>query len=60
MLMISFSTPIFLLGSLFIGLLSQFALATPTLVTKDVYVPPITYPTANAVWSVGEVQTVTW
>ena len=46
--------------TLFIGLFSQLALALPTLVPKDVYVPPVTYPTNGTVWTVGEVQTVTW
>ena len=28
--------------------------------TSDVFVPPITYPTAGTVWNVGENLNVTW
>ncbi|KAF9528963.1 hypothetical protein CPB83DRAFT_853512 [Crepidotus variabilis] len=27
---------------------------------QDVYVPHITYPTANVVWTSGQTQTITW
>ncbi|KAJ7095725.1 hypothetical protein B0H15DRAFT_964404 [Mycena belliarum] len=45
----------------FIGLFSLFSsiLAAP-LDTRTVYAPPITNPTADSVWKVGEVETVTW
>jgi len=35
--------------------------ATPVhLESRDVFVPPITYPTAATVWNVGEKYNVTW
>ena len=27
---------------------------------QDVFVPPVTYPTAGTVWTLGETQNVTW
>ncbi|KAJ7505130.1 hypothetical protein B0H11DRAFT_2186623 [Mycena galericulata] len=37
----------------------SFILAAP-LDTRTVYAPPITNPTSSSVWTVGEVETVTW
>ncbi|KZP33417.1 hypothetical protein FIBSPDRAFT_847329 [Athelia psychrophila] len=45
------------------ALLSFFALAlgSPiTLQSRDVYVPPVTYPHAGTVWVVGQHHNVTW
>ena len=28
--------------------------------TSDVFVPPVTYPTAGTVWNVGQTLNVTW
>ncbi|KAK0202495.1 hypothetical protein DFS33DRAFT_1340573 [Desarmillaria ectypa] len=36
------------------------AFATPILIPRDVYVPPITSPDASTVWTVNTTQTVTW
>lgn len=42
-------------------LLGSFVVeAAPVAEKRDVYVPPITYPTAGVVWNSGEEQTVTW
>ncbi|KAF9528984.1 hypothetical protein CPB83DRAFT_293202 [Crepidotus variabilis] len=32
----------------------------PNLEARDVYAPPITYPTAGVTWTSGETHTVTW
>lgn len=55
-----FTTTYTLLFTLFLGIFSQLTLALPTLVKKDVYVPPVTYPVNGTVWTAGEIQTVTW
>ncbi|KAK0466909.1 uncharacterized protein EV420DRAFT_1506060, partial [Desarmillaria tabescens] len=33
---------------------------SPILISRDVYVPPITSPDASTVWTVNTTQTVTW
>ncbi|KAG7445081.1 uncharacterized protein BT62DRAFT_995051 [Guyanagaster necrorhizus] len=35
-------------------------LSTPIHISRDVYVPPVTYPVAGTVWTVNTTQTVTW
>ncbi|THU87093.1 hypothetical protein K435DRAFT_762862 [Dendrothele bispora CBS 962.96] len=56
----------FTLFTNFIGLLLALfsvtvnALPIGELHMRDVFVPPVTSPTADAVWAVGSVQTVTW
>ncbi|KAF8184397.1 hypothetical protein BJ912DRAFT_526166 [Pholiota molesta] len=35
-------------------------LAHPTLETRDVFTPPVTYPHAGTVWKVGNHHNVTW
>lgn len=55
-----FTTACTLLFTLFLGIFSQLTLALPTLVKKDVYVPPVTYPVNGTVWTAGEIHTVTW
>ena len=49
--------------ALFVALFALFSFvdALPmTLVSRDVYVPPITAPKAGDVWPIGSTQTVTW
>ncbi|PCH40174.1 hypothetical protein WOLCODRAFT_136705 [Wolfiporia cocos MD-104 SS10] len=48
--------------TIFFALLSLFALvgALPVNLVRDVYVPPITYPTAGVVWVPGQSYNVTW
>ncbi|PPQ64359.1 hypothetical protein CVT24_008428 [Panaeolus cyanescens] len=36
------------------------ALPAADLEVRDVFVPPITSPTAGAIWTLGQTQTVTW
>ncbi|KAI0335382.1 hypothetical protein GY45DRAFT_1333789 [Cubamyces sp. BRFM 1775] len=49
-----------------LSLILTFFAITPTLakplylLDRDSVSPPITYPTAGAVWKVGETQTITW
>ncbi|KAF9071207.1 hypothetical protein BDP27DRAFT_535018 [Rhodocollybia butyracea] len=38
----------------------SFVQAIPTLLSRDVFDPPITSPTASTVWQVGQTVTVTW
>ncbi|KAJ3994618.1 hypothetical protein F5050DRAFT_1575286 [Lentinula boryana] len=38
----------------------SLARALPTLLSRDVYDPPITSPAASTVWEVGQTVTVTW
>jgi hypothetical protein len=46
---------------LFFTILFTVSSATPvSLERRDVYVPPITYPTASTVWKKGQVHNVTW
>ncbi|KAF9241610.1 hypothetical protein BU15DRAFT_60866 [Melanogaster broomeanus] len=40
------------------SLVSAMPVISP--VTRDVWVPPITYPTSDTVWTVGVTYTVTW
>ena len=42
----------------FTAALVSFVSAIP--VARDVYVPPITYPTAGTNWTVNSTVTVTW
>ncbi|KAJ7736597.1 hypothetical protein DFH07DRAFT_842977 [Mycena maculata] len=46
------------------ALLSAAALAVQamplTLMSRDVYTPPITYPHAGTVWTIGQTHNVTW
>jgi hypothetical protein len=42
------------------GVLAGPVLGLPALVVRDVVVPPITYPTASTVWTVGEKEHVDW
>ncbi|KAJ7085006.1 hypothetical protein C8R43DRAFT_1051636 [Mycena crocata] len=49
------------LALLSVTVLAGTAQAMPlTLETRDVFVPPVTYPHAGTVWSVGQRHNVTW
>ncbi|PIL28183.1 hypothetical protein GSI_09720 [Ganoderma sinense ZZ0214-1] len=37
-----------------------FGMAVAPRSSQDVFVPPVTYPTEGAVWTVGQTQNVTW
>ncbi|KII92867.1 hypothetical protein PLICRDRAFT_104298 [Plicaturopsis crispa FD-325 SS-3] len=53
----------FLFALLFAALCAlqlQFAAAHPIAAARDVYTPPVTYPTAGTTWAVGETHNVTW
>jgi hypothetical protein len=48
------------LPALLFGLLASPVLALPAAVLREVVTPPITYPTASTVWTVGENTHVDW
>lgn len=54
-----FTTFTTLIYPLLISFMSLAVFAAP-LVPRDVYVPPITYPTAGVIWIVGETYEVKW
>ncbi|KAH7912530.1 hypothetical protein BJ138DRAFT_1178735 [Hygrophoropsis aurantiaca] len=56
-MMTSFTTFFFTFLSLFAMAIS---LPVARLQTRDVFVPPITYPHAGTIWKVGDYHNVTW
>jgi len=52
----TFTTPFAIFAVLFAGA----AAAVPVLKKRDVFVPPVLYPTTGTVWTKGETHTVTW
>ena len=46
------------LATVFVAAVSAFP--TNNFERRDVYTPPVTYPTAGTVWTVGEIHNVTW